>query len=698
MADKQKRQYTFKDTAYWNAKRAPVSKSVASTEEESAKWEPASFDISRASSAYGAGAGRGSTSNRTNKLGRNAVGDSLLNLRDLPLPYQQKGNIINIKDAINVVKRTYANIAVFRNCIDIMTEFSCANIYLTGGNEASKKFVTKWFERIGLQKFIEYFFREFYTSGNVFILRFDGSFSDEDFKKLKTALSFSKNKIPLRYTILNPQEIMIYSAATFENAPYRKVLSEYELQNLRQRRTDEDKDLYKALPEEIKKQIDSGSFTSEGVYMPIPPERLFTVFYKKQPYEPFAVPFGYPVLRDLNHKEELKKIDQAISRTIDNVILLVTMGDKKDEHGNGINPAAMAKMQELLNTESIGRVLVSDYSTKMQFIIPQIGEILNPQKYEIVNQDIREGLLNVLAGDEKFANGMMKAQIFLERLHEGRKSFLTFLQSEINSLCKNIGFKAIPTANFQEIDLKDEVQFNRIYTRLLELGILTPEQGIRAMQTGVLPEPEEMLASQEKYVNERKEGKWNPILGGVPMAISPDAEKNRALQKELGVAAQQAKAKSGGAANPNSSSNGRPSGSSGTPKSTVNPSPAGTSKASIEELAKTKHLISLKKLKSVAEATSDLMNKVESALKEKYKLTELNDKQVGLAYRLAANVMSTSNMADWNTALNSVLTEPEKHLVNNVVNDISLAVEKLAEEHAVDTYSASVIYHSKWEQ
>ena len=695
MPDKQKRPYTFKNSAYWQAKRAPVSKPLTLVD-DNAKWEPVAFDISRASSAYGSGgSSRSSSANRVGKLGRNAVSDSLSNLRDLPLPYQQKGNVISIKDAINVVKRTYANIAVFRNCIDIMTEFSCADIYLTGGNEASKTFVKKWLKRINVQKFVEYFFREFYTSGNVFILRFDGSFASEDFAKLKKAFFNLQNKLPLRYTILNPQEIMIYSAATFENAPYRKVLSEYELQNLRQRRTEEDKELYKSLPEDVRKQIDSGSFTSEGLYMPIPPERLFTVFYKKQPYEPFAVPFGYPVLRDLNHKEELKKIDQAISRTIDNVILLVTMGDKKDEYGNGLNPAAMAKMQELLNTESIGRILVSDYSTKMEFIIPEIGEILNPEKYTIVNQDIREGLLNVLAGDEKFANGMMKAQIFLERLREGRKSCLDFLQAEIDSVCKAIGFKAIPTANFQEIDLKDEVQFNRIYTRLMEIGVLTPEQGIKAMQTGVLPEAEELVASQEKYVKERKEGKWNPLLGGVPMAISPDAEKNRTLQKEIGAIKQSQNAKSGGAANPNSSSNGRPAGSSGTPKSSVNPSPAGTSKASVEEIAKTKHLVSLRKLKEIASATSSFMDKVEEAVKSKYSLVELNEKQKNLAYRLAGNVMSMSSVEDWGTKLDSVMLEPEKYLSGYSSNGISEAVDKLASEHQIDSFGAAILFHSK---
>ena len=120
-------------------------------------------------------------------------------------------------------------------------------------------------------------------------------------------------------------------------------------------------------------------------------------FYKKQDYEPFAVPFGSNA-DDLNWKIELKKIDQAISRTIENVVLLITMGAEPDK--GGINPHSLGAMQSLFQNESVGRVLVSDYTTKAEFIIPEVNKILGPQKYEIVNQDIREGLQNIIVGKE----------------------------------------------------------------------------------------------------------------------------------------------------------------------------------------------------------------------------------------------------------------------------------------------------------
>ena len=86
------------------------------------------------------------------------------------------------------------------------------------------------------------------------------------------------------------------------------------------------------------------------VIIPLDVNKIIAVFYKKQDYEPFAIPFGFPVLDDVNWKMELKKVDQAITRTIENVILLVTMGNTPDK--GGINPNNLRAMQTLFQNES----------------------------------------------------------------------------------------------------------------------------------------------------------------------------------------------------------------------------------------------------------------------------------------------------------------------------------------------------------
>lgn len=42
---------------------------------------------------------------------------------------------------------------------------------------------------------------------------------------------------------------------------------------------------------------------------------------------------GYPVLEDINWKAEMKKMDMAIARTMQQAILLVTMGTEPEKGG-----------------------------------------------------------------------------------------------------------------------------------------------------------------------------------------------------------------------------------------------------------------------------------------------------------------------------------------------------------------------------
>ena len=106
----------------------------------------------------------------------------------------------------------------------------------------------------------------------------------------------------------------------------KKILSEYELERLKNPKTEEDQQVFDSLDKETQDKIKSNTFNFDGVQIKLDPDKLIYSFYKKQDYEPFAIPFGFPVLDDLNWKIELKKIDQAISRTIENVVLLITMG------------------------------------------------------------------------------------------------------------------------------------------------------------------------------------------------------------------------------------------------------------------------------------------------------------------------------------------------------------------------------------
>ena len=222
---------------------------------------------------------------------------------------------------------------------------------------------------------------------------------------------------------------------------------------------------------------------------------------------------GFPVLDDINWKLEMKKMDMAVTRTTQQAILLITMGTEPEK--GGINQKNLESMQKLFENQSVGRVLIADYTTKAEFVIPDIAALIGPEKYEVVDRDIQIGLNNILIGNEKFANQSIKVQVFIERLKQAREAFINeFLIPEIRRISKDLGFKNFPMPHFQDIDLKDDLQYSRVYTRLVELGVLTPEEGIQAIETGRLPNEEESKLAQEKFKSLKDNGLYQPLIGG----------------------------------------------------------------------------------------------------------------------------------------------------------------------------------------
>lgn len=589
------------------------------------------------------------------------------NIREGLLPFEHSANGYTVREAIELCQKAYANVAIFRNAIDIMSEFANAEVYLEGGSQKARDFFKKWMKFVKMWNVKDQYFREYYRSGNVFFYKINGKFELNDFVNLLQSNAAEgvtsepnssypsdpnvKNQIPLQYILLNPYYLSVSRTSSWNQVVYQKILSEYELERLQNPKGEREQVILNNLDSAIRDAIKKGQWAPNGISVQLDPTNIIYSFYKKQDYEPFAVPFGFPVLDDINFKLEMKKIDQAICRTIENVILLITMGTSPDK--GGINHKNIKAMQNLLNNESVGRVLVADYTTKAEFIIPDMNKVLGYEKYKIVNEDIKEGLQNILIGSEKFANTTVKAQVFFERLKESRNAFLNdFLQPEMEKIFESLGFKgSCPKARFEEVSIKDETQFNRVVTRMMELGILPPEEGLKVIETGIYPTSEELGAAQERFVQERRKGFYNPIVGGVPVIPpppTPEGSKSSPSQK-VGP--------------PNEK--GRPLGT----KASV------FSRAAISEiLKKTEHLYSI----------------IEKSLKTKYSKKSLSKDQKTLVENMCEAVVLGSDMESWNDIGAQIA---ENTAILDKLNILS-PIQNLSSDYELDSYSAALLYHS----
>jgi len=678
------RKYT-KKSDYWNKfsqstneeKNPSLDKMLSSSEPQIIGDPFYDFD---AKANYQRNGGGTSTNTRRNLA---YVGPKIYkyaNIREGLLPFELSVNGYNVRDCIELCQKAYANVAIFRNAVDIMSEFSNAEINLEGGSAKARQFFSQWMKYIQIWKVKDQYFREYYRSGNVFFYKINAKFTLDDFQSIiKTyanadGMSYDnvekiynyptpynvKNSVPVQYTLLNPYYVVATRTSSWKQVVYEKILSEYELERLQNPKNHHDQIVFDNLDEETKGKIKNGQWAQDGLKIQLNPTDVIYSFYKKQDYEPFAVPFGFPVLDDINFKLEMKKIDQAICRTIENVILLITLGAEPSK--GGINHKNIKAMQSLLGNQSVGRVLVADYTTKADFIIPDMNKVLGYEKYKIVNEDIKEGLQNILIGSEKFANTTIKAQVFFERLREARNAFLNdFLQPEMELIFKNLGFKGrCPIAKFEEVSIKDETQFNRVVTRMMELGILPPEEGIRVIETGIYPSGEELAAAQEKFVEQRKKGFYNPIVGGVP-SVSPPApnfgNKNEPVEKTDVVPPQKVNV-------PNE--RGRP---------------VGTTKASV---------YSRESIVQVFDLTKNLYGEVESLLRKKYNKKRLSKDQKSLAESISEAIIVASESSTWNKVANSVISNPAE--LDNL--SVLKSIQSIASEHDLNTYAAALLYHS----
>ncbi len=650
-----KRKYT-KRSDYWDKFTHP-SQTIGEEPSPELLGEPfytsdASYSSTSEARRQGASTSAFSGS-RTNRSAYVTQKERFSSIRRGLLPYEYGSDGVTCRDAIELCQKAYCNVAVFRNAIDIMSEFTNTDIYLEGGSKKSREFFYEWFKKVNIIGLKDQYFREYYRSGNIFLYRIDGKFKADDYARLINQvgnIGATANKVPLKYILLNPYDVIARRSTTFTNGGvYQKVLSEYEIARLGSPQTEEDLAIFEALDPEIKDSINNGSYSNKGIKINLDPKRLSYSFYKKQDYEPFAVPFGFPVLEDINAKMELKKMDQAITRTVENVILLITMG--ADPEKGGVNPNNMAAMQNLFKNESVGRVLVSDYTTKAEFIIPELNLVLGPQKYQILNEDIKQGLQNIVVGEEKFNSTQVKAQIFIDRLQESRYGFLNdFLNKEIKRIAKDLGFRSWPEAKMKDIDMRDEVQLMRASTRLMELGIITPEQGMEMFHNGKFPEPDQLDSAQQDFLKDREKGYYNPIVGGVPV-YSPD-DKASGPRKEAG----------------------RPEGTTDIPLANA--------KYSRSNIQKT--------IYDIDSFVHDAKDKMISHLK----VSKLSEAQEEMVSNLCESIVCSHNKEYWGETLESCVKD-----FNEIENlDTLKEVLDISAQHTLETYPAAILYHSHEKQ
>lgn len=581
-------------------------------------------------------------------------------------------NGVGLQWMANLCMLAYYNVPSVTATINLQKDFSRSKILFQGGNEQSRRFYQAWFKKINGWNLQNQFFINYYGPANVPILRLNSSFQkDELLNKTSTLyakyakqngveLTAEKVKgISVKYWFLNPALLYINSAFSYYNPTYSLMISANDLKALQNPLSKSDKDWVKNLDIDLKELAKTSSGFGGNVLIPLTPENFMIIFNNKMDYQPYAVSPLFPVLSDIDAKISLKKMDSMIALWVQQAILHVQMGDLEKKIAP--SPAQIQGMQQMLAVGTVGKSIVTDNLTKIEFKIPKVGDILDPKKYDQLNSDIAQGLNNVLFGaDQKFADAQIKIQIFLSRLKDGRQTFLNdFLIPEMERIGEILNFKSIPTPVFEDADFKDDVNFGRIAAQLMQLGILTPEGGITALQTGRLPSKDENIEQQREYRDlKENEELFSPII----------------MQKDENIDETAGKPK------------GRPTGTKN-----ISQKPRKTGK--IGKNAAADYQFDAAKILKYYSAAENLEKNIISYIKEKVGRKKLTKEQLELVPLAAEIIISNEEPENWDESVKKYVDRP----VGENFARLSL-IDEIATEHNKSIYESAIYFASKVEE
>ena len=180
------------------------------------------------------------------------------------------------------------------------------------------------------------------------------------------------------------------------------------------------------------------------------------------------------------------------------------------------------------------------------------------------------------------------------------------------------------------------------------------------------------MESQKQYLNDRDDGLYFPLVGGSPTE-NPAMESWKAPEPKPLVAPKEQTKKS----QTTSPNNGRPPGS----------------KAPKENEAAAKQKYSFEEVRANIVKSQNLEKEVEKELRKMHKRTRLTKAQKEIAQTIGHIIIANEVPKDWEKSVKKYCKTPVDQNEKQVK-----AVEEIAFEHQLDTFMASVLYHSKTEE
>jgi len=223
------------------------------------------------------------------------------------------------------------------------------------------------------------------------------------------------------------------------------------------------------------------------------------------------------------------------------------------------------------------------------------------------------------------------------------------LQPEIRRICKAAGMRSWPEVNFVKTDTLDNSDMTKLATRMMELGVLTPQQGMEVVHNGVFPKAEDLMSAQESFKEQREEGYYMPLVNSINLFQNEEDSEQEPQEQAAPIA---------------------PSGGR----------PIGVSNSNFSK----KHIVEATKMVSEFE----LRAYRDFALK--FGLEELDEDRKDLVSRACESIIVSKPSKEWDETLSNVV----ENLDNLSELNVDPEVLDMGSKHQLDDMSAAILYHS----
>jgi len=413
---------------------------------------------------------------------------------------------------IAACNEAYQSVGVVRTIINLLADFTAEEIVISHPDQSVQNFYKAWATQVNLKERLVRFTIDLLSAGQTFIWRTEAMLTDKQKRTLQRSKSASKTtdglllqsnndtetyvqplentqsillpnqstaetvKIPWGYVSLNPLQMSMRGERFIGDNYWVMLLDKTSAHSITKYLSKSPKGSEINVPREIKNtdEKDKKTFTHEWQ---LDANRLYVIQdQSKKDYEIWATSIIYPALDPIRRKKLYTAGEQSALEAIKRTITLIKLGNTLE--GFAPTPAKIARVADALAGGGQAHHLVWDDLIKGELIQPQLGDILDPQKYEAVNEDIFVSLglsQSVMQGDGSYANSFLAVKLLLEKLETIRNQLAGWLMKELKVIAEALKFRTLPIVRFGKMNLRDENVERKLILDLYDRGILSKQ-------------------------------------------------------------------------------------------------------------------------------------------------------------------------------------------------------------------------------